>query len=274
VKTVFHALAALIVSGLLATVGLALAAPAQASETAPAAQCPMPKDFYGNPDEQGNLPTPLYVGLFFEGKDLIHHATAPIDLADMDHVGVGFTSPDNPDKVLFKVETSAPYSTIITNPDGKLWSTAMSYDQEGGQGHPVAKYSGLVGKDTKPGKAKFSADSKVVTFGVGYAVEDGTAIVSSISFHGKDYDLTCKPPVSHTSAPAATPSSSTPKPHTSTSHVAGAGTGVQGGSGSTGALAITGLNVWAVTGVGVGIVAVGGALLAALTARRRITFKA
>lgn len=190
--------------------GFYLGTPAQATE-GPAGPsfttCDNLKGWYVNPDESGDKPTATVDGLLFEGKDLIHHETSPIDLADMDKVTHSFTA-SNAGKVVFKVETAAPYSTIVTNADGKIWSTAMTYDQEGGQGHPVEKYSELVGKPTKPGKAPYTSASSVATFGVGYWVAEGDTVVSSISFHGHTYDLTCPPPV--TTAPTTQPTTTAP----------------------------------------------------------------
>lgn len=234
------------------------------------ATCDNLKGWYANPDEQDQLPTPTEDGLKFEGKDLIHHATSGIDLADMDHVTTTFVA-STAGKVVFKVETSAPYSTIITNADGKLWSTAMTYDQEGGQGHPVAHYSDLVGKPTKPGKAPFTSASTVVTFGVGYWVEEGSTVVSSISFHGTVYPLTCKPvvvettsPAPHTSSTSPAPVKTTAAPHTSSTPVAGGG-GSDGGS----SLPVTGAPVGLIVGGALALLVLGGA--AYFVARRRET---
>jgi hypothetical protein len=241
------------------------------------ATCDNLKGWYANPDEQDQLPAPTEDGLKFTDKNLIHHATSGIDLADMDHVTTSFVA-TTAGKVVFKVETSAPYSTIITNADGKVWSTAMTYDQEGGQGHPVAHYSDLVGEPTKPGKAPFTSASMVVTFGVGYWVEEGSTVVSSISFHGTTYPLTC---VQHTAtAPVSSASTSTKPVHSgvpshavsSTSHAAGALTG--GGTSGTGsALAITGPPVGFIAGGAAVLLAAGGALIYG-TRRRRTTFSA
>lgn len=253
--------------GTVAGVSLLFAFPVKA-HAAPAgpsfATCPNLKGWYVNDDETAQTPTPTVDGLLFAGKDLIHHATAPIDLADMDKVTTGYSS-TNSGKVVFKVETSAPYSTIVTQPDGQLWSTAMTYDQQGGQGHPVAKYSELVGLDTKPGKAHFTADSAVVTFGVGYWTEDGTSTVTAVDFHGKTYPLDCKP--------AATPSSSASNPHHVSTPPNRPANGPQGTSGGTGALAITGPSGWFIGALAVGLAAAGGVLLIAAR-RRRINWKA
>lgn len=251
----------------LATVGLA-----QPANAVPPPLCGMPLGWYANQDEQAALPTPTEGGLKFEGKDLIHHATTGIDLADMDHVTGSFTA-TNAGKVVFKVETSAPYSTIITNPDGKLWSTAMSYDQDGGQGHPVAHYSDLVGKDTKPGKAHFDAASKVTTFGVGYWVEEGSTVVSEISFHGHTYDLTCKPLVAGVPKPKPTPTATHPtapaSSHPATSPPASSHPAMAGAAES---LPLTGSNIWVLGTIGVAFLLAGvGAVFVAQRHRPRFT---
>ena len=196
-----------------------LAAPAHATTATPGADpCKIGTAWYGNPDEQDHLPDRTTAGFTFEGKDLIHHVapSGGIDLADMDKVTYSFAA-TTAGKVVFKVETSAPYSTIVTNADGTLWSTAMTYDQDGGQGHPVTKYSDLVGKPTKPGKAPFTATSTVATFGVGYWVEDGSTVVTSITFHGTRYDLTCKPTPEPTKTSTSTSASPSASASTSTS---------------------------------------------------------
>ncbi len=216
---------ALIIGAAALAAGFYLGTPAAHATETPAgpsfATCSNLTGWYANADEQADLPTATEDGLLFENKDLIHHATSPIDLADMDKVSASFVT-TTAGKVVFKVETSSPYSTIITNSDGKLWSTAMSYDQEGGQGHPIDKYSQFVDLATKPGKAAYTSASMVVTFGVGYWVAEGDTVVSSISFHGTNYPLTCKPPVVVTSSPTIKPSHGKPhhpKPsHTKPSH--------------------------------------------------------
>lgn len=244
---------------------------ARAAHAAEAPTCPMPTGWYANPDEQDNLPEPTAAGLRFEGKDLIHHATSPIDLADMDHVTAGFDATMD-GKVVFKVETSAPYSTIITNADGKVWSTAMTYDQEGGQGHPVAHYSDLVGKDTKPGKAHFDTSSRVVTFGVGYWVEPGETVVSQIKFHGTTYDLTCTPPTTTpttdpTTKPPTKPTTAPPSHSPSASPSASVPPVIGGADPS---LPVTGPNLLLIASTGLGLL-IAGAGAVFFSRRRRFT---
>jgi LPXTG-motif cell wall-anchored protein len=242
----------------------------------------MPSGWYGNADEQDNLPEPAPAGLLFENKDLIHHATDPIDLADMDKVTASFTA-TTAGKVVFKVETTGPYSTVITNADGKVWSTAMTYDQEGGQGHPVAHYSDLVGKDTKPGKAHFDGSSKVTTFGVGYWVAEGTTTVSEIKFHGTTYDLTCKIPTTPpTTTPTTAPTTPTAGTSQSASHSASASVSASSSAAQAaptatapvrgGGLPVTGASGW-ILFTAAALLGVGAVLLVA-TRRRRSSFTA
>lgn len=184
-------IAALIAAGVM-LVGGAVFTANSAMATTTGAQGACRTGWYVNPDETADSPEQVPQGFRFEGKDLIHHATTPIDLPDIkSHTGSFEATVAG--KVVFKMETSNPYSTIIQNADGKFWSTAMTYDQEGGQGHPVENVSDLIGKPTKPGKAQFGEASKVVTFGVGYWVEEGSTIVTSITFHGTKYELSCTP---------------------------------------------------------------------------------
>ena len=266
--------------GTVAGVSLLLAFPVKAHAATPPAAvvwsaCPNLRGWYVNDDETAQRPAATTDGLLFAGKNLIHHATAPIDLADMDKVTAGYSS-TNSGKVVFKVETSAPYSTIITDADGKLWSTAMTADQPGGQGHPVVKYSDLVGLDTKPGKAHFDAGSAVTTFGVGYWTEDGTTTVTAIDFHGKTYDLSCHPakptPSGSSSAPTAKPSTSASNPHHVSTTPAPPANGPRGGQGGP-ALAVTGPSWWTFAAVAVGLSAFGSVLFIAAR-RRRIDWKA
>lgn len=240
--------------------------------------CANLKGWYANPDEQDDLPTPTEAGLRFEAKDLIHHKTEPIDFADMDKVSYSFASTKD-GKVVFKVETSGPYSTIVTNADGKLWSTAMLPEQDGGQNKPLDKYSDFIGKPVKPGKTSYDGKSAVVTFGVGYWTADGDTVVSQIKFHGETYPLTCKrssplPTVTATATattkPTATATSKPTATATKTTSPA-AGVAAPGGAQAGPSLPVTGPSIGWVIGSGAAIVLAGAALLV-LTRRRRIAF--
>lgn len=207
--------------------------------------------FYVNPDEKAYEPARTESGFLFEGKDLIHHATAPLDFPDVKPNTLSFVATVS-GKVQGKMETSNPYSTINQNPDGKFWSTAMTYDQEGGQGKPVDNVSDLLGKDVKPGKVKFGETSKVVSFGVGYSVAEGETTVTSITFHGTKYDLTCK--TEATTPPSASPTAA--QPTTSAPAI---------GRGPT--LPVTGASIGLTVGIGGTLLVLGGG--AYLVARRR-----
>ena len=222
-----------LVAGVLAalTGALVLAGPAQAeiiwntvTPNGPSfTTCPNLKGWYANEDEQGDLPQATVAGLKFEGKDLIHHTTN-LDFTDFDKTNKSFEA-TTAGKVVFKAETSGPYSTIVINADGKLWSTAFKPEAVGGQNNPVAKAEDLIAKpdSMKPGKLPYTAASRIVSFGVGYWVEAGSTVVSSISFHGHKYDLSCKCPPS-TSPSASASVSPTVKPSVSASASASAST--------------------------------------------------
>jgi hypothetical protein len=165
--------------------------PAQATPTNVDNPCGV-TGWYVNPDETDNAPARTADGFLFEGKDLIHHEVDTLlDFPDIKATTLSFEA-TVAGKVVGKMETMNPYSTIVQNADGKFWSTAMTYAQEGGQGHPVENVSDLLGKDVKPGKVKFGETSKVTTFGVGYWDTPGSTVVTSITFHGKKYDFTCE----------------------------------------------------------------------------------
>lgn len=235
--------------------------------------------FYVNPDEKDYEPTRTEDGFLFEGKDLIHHTTS-LDFPDVKPNTLSFKATVD-GKVQGKMETSNPYSTINQNLDGKFWSTAMLNDQEGGQNKPVDNVVDLIGKDVKPGKVKYSDTSKVVSFGVGYTVEDGKTTVTSITFHGNKYDLTCKkaeptgtptatPTATPTNTPTAAPTSATPKPSKSTGTPTAAVSPVGNNTGGlpvTGSSFIPGLVLFAT------VLLSGGGLMFYLARKRRIITK-
>lgn len=261
----------------IAVAALAVAIPGTAQATTPGPSfqtCKNLAGWYANPDEQSDLPTPTVDGLKFEGKDLIHHATDPLDFTDFDKTGKSFEA-TAAGKVVFKAETSGPYSTIVINADGKIWSTAFKYEAVGGQGNPVAKAEDLIGKpdSMKPGKVPYTAASRIVTFGVGYRVEEDSTVVSSISFHGTKYPLICK---TATAGPTATPTKTPIKPTPSkaaTSRPATTPAGAIGGGDGAGGLPVTGVNVPMIAGGGALILLSGGALLF-LVRRRKVDFSA
>jgi hypothetical protein len=265
----------------LAAVVLALAIPGTAQATEGTAIDACVPGWYVNPDETDNKPTSTEAGLKFEGKDLAHHEHRPLDLADV-RAG-SFEADGDAGKLFMKLETTAPYSTIVVTGEGTFWSTAMTYDQEGGQGKPVAKVADLVGKPTKPGKPALTADTKVVTFGVGYATEAGSTVVSSIRFHGTTYRLTCKPEPTPTPSVSTSPSVS-PSPSVSasvspsatasatvtpTGSTTASPATVPGNAGGEPGLPVTGPGVAVAIGVGVGLLALGVAAVLGVRRGRR-----
>lgn len=164
--------------------------------------------WYVNPDETEDAPTRTVDGFVFDNKDLIHHATNPLALADV-HGGTFEATVSG--KVVFKMETDNPYSTIIQNADGKFWSSRIAVNALGGQNNPVATVTDMIGSETKTGNPKYTNDTHVVTFGVGYWDVPGSTVVKSISFHGTKYNLTCKvePTKTATATPTATNTATT-----------------------------------------------------------------
>jgi hypothetical protein len=228
--------------------------------------CPNLKDWYVNPDETAQQPEATADGLKFTGEDLIHHKT---DLALTDVHAGAFEADGTADKLVMKYETDAPYTTIVQTPDGTFWSSHISTGT-GSQDHPVASPHDLIGIPQRGASGGLTEDTRVVSFGPGYWMEDGQATVDAVQFHGVTYDLTCKPaPASSSASPKPTATTTTPAPHSSTSHPAAAAAAAGGTSGGTGALAITGPNGWLLGAVGLGLLVVGAGVLAAQRRRKR-----
>jgi hypothetical protein len=258
---------------IVALLTLTLARPAMANETpaflkqaaAPSFKtCPNLQGWYGNPDEQDDLPDPTEAGLKFEGKDLIHHKTS---LALTDVKAGSFVAEGDALKVVLKYETDSPYTTIVQTPEGKFWSSHIS-SGKGSQDQPVDMPHDLVGIPQRGASGGLTEDTRVVSFGPGYWTETGSTVVSSVKFHGETFDLTCKPAA--TTPPTSKPPTKKPSPSHSTSTGAG---GLPGGGNNTssGALAITGPSTPAIVGLGAAILAVGGGLFW-MTRRRRARF--
>ena len=187
-----------------AALGLAfLAVPAAASahtgaSTAHRATCNA--DWYQNPDETALKPKQLRDGMLFDGPSLAHHktdvtlATAPPLVGLAAQVQAGVAPP-------LKLETS-PYSTI-NKTTGGWWSSKIAATGEGGQNHPVASLHDLVGL------WQYTADTQIVSFGIGYANDTGNrALVTAVIF-GRRYSLACapvwQPPAHHRPAPRSKP---------------------------------------------------------------------
>jgi hypothetical protein len=169
-------------------------------------------DWYVNPDETALKPKQLPAGLLFDGPSLIHHRTSgytlktvPADGTFTAHVYAGV-------RPLFKIETSAPYSTINKTPDGKWWSSKIAASAPGGQSDPVGSPADLIGKYT------YTEATGITSFGLGYANDTGNkALVTTVSFGSRVYRLACRP---HHPRPTPTPTSTdtgTPTPTPTTS---------------------------------------------------------
>lgn len=266
---------------LAAGVGLAmLGAPAYATETShpikDSVGCPNAEDWYTNQDEGDNTPTQKADGWLFEGKDLIHHATGPLDLADVK--GGDFTAEGSANKLVFKMETTAPYSTIVQTPDGKFWSSKVPAGK-GSQAAPVDKVIDLTDSDVieQPGK-EYTGATKVTTFGVGYWTESGETLVKSIKFRGKTYKTDCQPVPSTSASPSSSattkPTSSAPTGTASTDPTSNTSTSNAPVPGSnSGGLPVTGPSVGLVVALG-GILVIGGIVTAIAVRRRNTRFTA
>jgi hypothetical protein len=267
---------------------LALSGTAQATGTwgvpvKDSAACPNASGWYVNPDEAALAPQQKPDGFLFDGPSLVHRELASgIDLADV-HAGSFSASLKSGVLPLFKMETTAPYTTINQTPDGKFWATAMLADDPGGMNHPVAHVTDLIGLITKPGKRPLTSATKVTTFGVGYASDTGNiALVKSITFHGVTYPLFCQPPLSTVKPtgvtgpkgrPTATPTATNAKP-TLTPSSSPTAAGHAGGFSPRGpSLPVTGSPVGLLAGAAA-LAIVSGVVLFFVARRRKVGFTA
>jgi hypothetical protein len=215
-----------------------------------------------NQDEVSLLPLQTPAGFVFDGPSLVHHQ-ADVLLTALN--GVDFEAEVMLGVApLFKVETS-PYSTLNYVGGGKWWSSRIAPGDEGGQDHPVtpAVMATLPIIDKSWDDAtSYDPDTRVISFGVGYANDTGNkALVSSITFLGQTYDLTCTPA---TSPPASTPPVTTAPPTTAppateppaTVEPSATVPPVPPVAGAP-SLPVTGVNVWTLGGAGLVLMALG-----------------
>lgn len=200
----------LLAAGLLAGSVFAFANPSAATPPVhDPASCTTPAWFV-NPDEADREPERTEAGLVFEKTDLIHH-NAPDGLT-VEKLGNGdFHATPLPDQdSFFSVEVSdepGGYATLRWSVKTKKWEMTT-----GGQFYENEDPAKLV--DMPPAKKSH----KVVRFGVGYTKTPAGSVkttVSSVSFQGKAYDLTCpapKPEPTETVTPKPTGTTATPKP--------------------------------------------------------------
>lgn len=265
------------------------------------APCCTNPDWYVNPDETDLKPVQLSLGMLFDGPSLIHHHLTPVSLADLPTDATFGAHLFHGSMPLIKFESSIPgtpgtYSTINKTGAGKYWSSKIATGV-GSQSMPLDTPADLIGK-----WAGYTADTKVFSFGIGYAHDTGNkAFVSWVALGGHKYGLWCphspSPSTSPSASlsPSATPSSSptptaapttpgatttgpppttgaptpgTPLPTTDqATPVAGFGTGPHG-------LAKTGYNTTGVMLTGLALILSGVALVGFLAWRRRVRFTA
>jgi LPXTG-motif cell wall-anchored protein len=154
--------------------------------------------WYVNPDEVPLLPEQLEDGLLFNGPSLVHRSTSHT-LATVPTDGTFDATVETGVAPLFKMETMSPYSTLNKTAAGKWWTTEI-VTGDGSSSAPVDSPTEFIGKWT------YTDATTVFSFGVGYANDTGNkALVSSITYGGEKYDLTCRPsePTTTASATAA-----------------------------------------------------------------------
>lgn len=202
-------IARLLAAAALVVGGLALAGPALATQTSPNIGVPSQchSGWYVNPDEEDRQPSAQAGGFAFVGNDLMHRPTS-FDLKYL-HPGSFHASPTPSLNSFFSVEvrdsTTGGYGTLRWNTSTHVWDLVTNLGSFS-HAHPVD----FIGTDTKWGK--LTANTKVVSFGVGYvnSPNNGTdTVVSKVYFGGHTYDLTCQHPEG---TPCASQSTSTTLP--------------------------------------------------------------
>lgn len=246
----------------LSLIGLGIASAASATPTTVSnkmAGCH--GDWYVNADEIALKPTEGKDGFVFDGPSLLHHATIPVVLKDVPTNGHVLAKTTIGTAPLFKMETTAPYSTINRTHDGKWWSSKV-VSGAGSQASPMDHIADLVGK------GPYTADTKVTTFGVGYANDMGNkATVFSVTF-GWD---SRKRPVTYSFKPCAPSASPSQSPSATSSRSAGASPSVSGSAAPS--LPVTGPPVGLMVAGGAGIALIGTVVLLK-TRRRKVKFTA
>lgn len=201
-----HRIARVLTAGVIIIGGTVAfnAARADATDTpvTPGVACEGVTGWRVNGDETHLKPKLTKDGALFDGPSLLKRDITPVKLGSLsgntkyDHVGPVVGS-----LPLIKFETSSPYSTvnqIVEGPNaGKVWSSKIAAGDPGGQSNPVASAADLVGKFT------YTADTTVVTAGLGYANDPGNkALVQRYRYNGTWFNLKCKKPEA---TPTATP---------------------------------------------------------------------
>jgi LPXTG-motif cell wall-anchored protein len=168
---------------------------------------PCNTDWYVNPDETALKPKQFPGGMLFDGPSLAHHVLAPVSLAALPTDAAFGGHLFHGAMPLIKFESSIPatpgtYSTINKTGTGKYWSSKIATGA-GSQSMPLDTPADLIGK-----WSGYTADTRVFSFGVGYANDVGNkAAVFWVSLGQHKYSLGCPPASPSASAsPSATPS--------------------------------------------------------------------
>ena len=193
-------------AGVLGTLALglvgafALASPAQAQEPqVHAVRSDCHTGWYTNPDEGDRRPEQVAGGFEFGRRDLVHHE-AGFPLKDLTVGGSFVADPDPGPDFRFSVEIM----NLTPDTDGKSGYATLHWQNGkwfiGGADASAGQYAeheadpeNFIGKTGRYGV--ISADSQVVSFGVGYTnspAGEKTVVVSSISFRGVTYELGCR----------------------------------------------------------------------------------
>lgn len=166
--------------------------------------CPGVTGWRVNPDELALKPTLDTDGAQFteennDGKGLLKRDISPVKIAELPALSFEVTVHTGVEP-LIKAETTSPYSTINFKADGTLWSSKIP-SGPGSQSAPVAD------RATLAALAPYTADTRVVTVGFGYANDTGNeATVSSFTYGETKYSLKCVP--EQTESPSPSPSAS------------------------------------------------------------------
>lgn len=172
-------------------------------------------------DETGRMPTQTEDGLKFVGGQLVHHKPVPATIYVRNLTPGTYEATPAP-------SLSSFFSVEIANPDGSGYAT-LRYDTAddkwniGGTSVREANPLNLIGKKTRNGD-EIEFDAKVLSFGVGYVRNpaNGTeTTVTSVTFAGRTYDLTCKPEPTTSPSPTTSP---TGEPTTPPTTLGGPGT--------------------------------------------------
>jgi hypothetical protein len=154
--------------------------------------------WFVNSDETSRKPDATAAGLKFEPADLIHHNVTGVT-TDSLTPGTYVASPAPGQPSFFSVEvdsgTAGTYGTLRWNPTTSQWSMVVS-----GVEYDNASATAVVDH--------FGKSHTVVRFGVGFTQNPPgtvTTVVSSVTFNGTTFPLTCDLPAFGTSPGTLTP---------------------------------------------------------------------